>query len=76
MKTTYLILLLFIMPTALAHDEPHPPIEVGESIVNADLSCDGLDDEQVLAIGTYLYGDHKWSWWLRLKARIGYCWGK
>jgi len=69
-----LMLLLVMLTPVFAHDEPHPPDEVGESIVNIGLSCDDLDEEQIIAVGVHLYGDSKFQWWLKLRTYIGYCW--
>ena len=69
------VLLLLSIPIASAHTdhEPHTSAEVGQALVESEISCKLMDKDDILAVGTYLYGDYGPAWWIRLRARIGYC---
>jgi hypothetical protein len=72
----FLFLLLLFPTAAFAHDghDAHPPADVGEAVVLAELSCNGLTKDQVYGVGVYLYDIESPKWWVRFRARVGYCW--
>jgi hypothetical protein len=79
-QIVYVFIFLFfslslVSAVVVAHSEhdPHTSAEVGQALVESEISCKLLDKEELLAVGTYLYDDKGPAWWLRLRARIGYC---
>lgn len=77
MKLVLFLLIFFasISVFVIAHSdhEEHTSAEVGQALVESDISCKLMDKDDILAVGTYLYNDKGPAWWLRLRARLGYC---
>ena len=50
-----LIIFQFLMPLAMAHaGHEHTPLEQGEAIVNAQIPCEDITEDQLDAVGQYL----------------------